>query len=85
MYTVILRELQVTTVAAEKKKTYYVLSMCVCSLALANRQAKHIIPIILSSVACLAVMFFHVSHKWHNFQRKFIEHKMCVLISTTFI
>jgi len=58
MYNVTLRQIQVTTVAVEKKKTYYVLSMCVCILALANRQAKYIIPIILSSVACLVINFF---------------------------
>jgi len=59
--------------------------MCVCILALGNRQAQHLISIILSSVACLAIIFFHVSHKQYNFLRKFIEHKMYVLISTTFL
>jgi len=85
MYNVTLRQIQVTTVAVEKKKAHYVLSKRVCILALANSQAKNIIPIILSSVACLEIIFFYVSHNWHNFLRKFIEHKMRVLISTTFI
>jgi hypothetical protein len=48
--------------------------------------ATRIRRIILSSVACLPVMYFStLSHKWHDFQIKIIEHKMRVFISTIFV
>jgi len=50
------------------------------------RHANHIFLrcITVSSVACLAPPYvFTLSHKWHNILKKFIEHKVIVLIFST--
>jgi len=30
-----------------------------------------------------STLFFHISHKWHEFRKTFIEHKICILIFST--
>jgi hypothetical protein len=56
-------------------------SECV-SVTLITQHTKRMRRIILSSVACLALPSFSaLFHKWHDFRKKVIEHKMCVLFS----
>ena len=58
-------------------------SECV-SITLVTQHAKCMHHIIMSSVTCLVQWNFPtLSHKWHNFQKKVTEHKICALISST--
>jgi hypothetical protein len=56
-------------------------SACVYAhVALVIQYAKHMVPyyVVIWVLSCSAVLFFILSHKWHNFQKEFIVHKMCV-------
>jgi hypothetical protein len=63
---------------------------CACTcvhVALFIQHATHMRRIVTSFAAPLAPPYFSTSsHKGHDFGKKTIEHKMCVLIfSTTFV
>jgi hypothetical protein len=75
--TLILRRVRATTVALEK---FYVMSTFVALVS--STRLNHIVTCGLSSSTTFSTLY----HKWCDFRkRKFIEHKMCVLIfSTTF-
>ena len=53
--------------------------MCVCSLSYLACKA-HALYYIISGLSGAATT---LSHKWHDFREKVIEHKMCVLIFST--
>jgi hypothetical protein len=89
-YTETLRRVRVTTVAVEKQEVLHILSVYVCvylCVALVIQHALRLRPIILSSAAGLALPYSPtLSDKRHGFRKRYVKHKMCVLVFfTTFV
>jgi hypothetical protein len=60
------------------------MSVCLyCCLNVRHENLIFLRPVILSFVDCLAVLFFYISYKRHDFRKKVTEYKMCVLILST--
>jgi hypothetical protein len=81
-----MRRVRVTIVAVEKQKVLHILSV---SVALVIQHAKRMRPILLSSVACLAVPYFpHYLISGTIFGKRELLNRKCVcvlIISTTFV
>jgi hypothetical protein len=85
MYNITLRHVHITFVAVAKQQVFNT-EVCICICSFVNRHTNHILYVQYYIVICGlsgCTLFFALSHKWHNFQKIFIEHKMCVLISST--
>jgi hypothetical protein len=73
---VTLRHVRVTIVAVEKQYVLYILSV---SVVLVMQHAKRLCRIVLSSVTCLAVLYFStLSHKRCDFRKKKLFNIKCV-------
>ena len=73
---VTLRRIRATVVVVEKQYTLHILSVCLQPLIGSVKCARAILP----PVACPALQYYlpTLSHKRHDFRKKFTEHKMCV-------
>jgi len=82
MYDVTLRCVRATIVAVENPQVTHSECMFI-ALGITHTMRMH--RVILLSVSCPDLQYFStLSHKRHEFRKKKnIEHKMCVLISTT--
>jgi hypothetical protein len=86
-----LRRFRVTIVAVEKNYVLHIAFVFVCVfvfvfvfVASIIQDAMRMRPIILISVACLAVPNFStLSHKRHEFPEKGIEQEICILFFST--
>jgi len=71
-YNVILRRVRLHIVTVEEQQILHIL-ICACSL---TYQAMHMLRIILSPVACLAVPYFStLSHNQNDFQKNILNIK----------
>jgi hypothetical protein len=76
-----LRCVSITIVAVQKKEVLHIRSV---SAALVIQYAKRMHRIIFSSVASLAVPYIsRIISLTNDFREMIVEHKMCVLVSST--
>jgi hypothetical protein len=69
---VALSRVQLTIVTVEKQEVLRILSVCVCAtVTLVVKHAKNMHLVLLSSMTCVALLYFStVSRKRYDFQRK---------------
>jgi len=89
MYNIILRCVCATIVAVEKQEVLDIICVFLYSCLSYLAYKSHLFCVVLYChpwPVWIYHIFFTISHKWHDSQKTFIEHKMSVLIfSTTFV